>query len=184
LISGNNYGTFKFSFQGLVTHKGGQIDSAAGDVQSIANYAPGLIYMSKKENRFVQIQSHIVSFADISPVKKLPFIYGFGTYTKVHFSYRDFSFIGTHWYGNLYITTRGEPLFQSISIFKPGYYEKKRALLGSEFYYQKNLYGAVGLRTGFVIWYDLYNKIPDYNYALYLVYNLNVLPEKTITHEN
>lgn len=164
--------------QAIITHRGGQIDAADGEVESLANTALGLRYNYLNKNTLIQkiqFSGSLVSFADISPNKWLPYINGYGIYSKMFIESKHFALIAGHWYGDMFITTRGEPIFQSISTHIKDYREDKRALIFNQFYFQSVFYKNFIFRAGFTTYFDLYNDTLDYSYQIYISFNQDII---------
>jgi hypothetical protein len=175
--SGNIY----IPFQMVGTHRGGQINSTDEHLQSIINSALGIIWdynVDKKWLKSLSVQQYILSFTDVSPDKQLPYIYGRALYSNLYLNSGYFKIMLGWWYGDFFISSRGEPLYQSVSTIDKNYKEPQRAMFISKFKFEKRIFRDIIIGAGVETYFDLYNYNLDYTYGVHIIFNRNFFLRK------
>ncbi len=169
-------------FQALIAHKGGQIDASEDNIQTLINSASGIICEFRNNSgKFIKsfaTEQYLVTFDDISPTKQLPYIQGYGFYSKYYINTRLINLMLGYWYGDYFIAPRGEPLFQSVSQKYTGYVEPQKQLIVSKLFFQKAINKDINLGIRFESYYDLINDNFDFSYGLHIVFNRNFFLKK------
>lgn len=165
--------TFSLSLplQSIVTHQGGQINTESPGVETLANTAIGgklLWQRSPKHQWFTE--HYLLTYSDLSPTKRLPFIYGYGYYSVGGFSNKRISLEGGYWFGDYYITPRGMPLFGVYSKIS-GHNERQRSLIHSQFRLQIPIGERLNFAFRAAVFYDLYNSELQHYLALFITFN-------------
>ena len=168
-------------FQVIYVHHGGQINTGAFDVTTRNNTAIGLNYTYKPSGSFLKsasLESQYTLFKDMSSAHLLRYIEGYGIYTvaDVKASYFDLSV--SHWYGNFFLSERGDPIFLCASTYIPGYVEPQRALINCRLMFEKNIMKGLDVGAGFETYSDLYNYTADYWYMFYIHFNRDFFIKK------
>jgi len=143
-------------------------------VTTYNNSAFGICYKYTFENQFIQsvsMESMLVSFNDMSSQHLFPYINGYGVYSTIQAKAGFFNLTVSHWYGDFYISTRGQPIYQCLSTIYPGYKEPQRALISTRSYFEKKLLNGLYVGANFETFSDLYNRSLDYGYSFYINFN-------------
>jgi hypothetical protein len=177
----NSLHSFSIPLQILYVHHGGEINEPPKPVTTRNNATLGLNYTYKPQNSFIKsalIESSYVSFKDMSSEYLLPYIIGYGIYTMGNLKVSYFDLQVTHWYGNFYLSERGDPIFTSLSTYHQGYVEPKRALITSRLLFEKSIIKGLDIGAGFETYSDLYNYTMDYWYMFYINFNRDFFIKK------
>jgi hypothetical protein len=169
-------------FQMIASHKGGQITSIDGNLETIVNSATGIVVSKNFSNngfKFIELSNYFLSYHDFSHVKTLPYSNGWANYTNLIAEWRSLTFGVGYWYADKYITKRGRPVFQTVSIKDPLYFEETRQLITSKIMLNKKFGKEVGLGLRFETYYDLLNQKLDYTFGLHIIYNQRFFLKKT-----
>jgi len=161
--------------QGLVTHRGGQIDTVSTPLETLLNASAGfsLSWYPGGFFRELRTDNYAVLYRDLSPSKQTTFTSGGGFYLNATAVSRyDVSAMLAYWKGNTYYSGRGAYLFQSIasSYGTKGFVQRDRSLLFLRLLYQKPVYKGLSVDVRFEPYYDLGSSLFEYSYALFLTY--------------
>lgn len=177
--SGNHYlfknkeMAFEIPFQGIVSHKGGQIDNSDKPIQNLTNLAPGLALhlYSQSTIKELIIQGYIPYYLEFSNQKQQAFKDGYGIYPSVFVRSNIIEFLGGYWKAYQFIGHRGEALFHSTSVYDTNYIKANRELLTAKLSVVKQFKEGIkiGLRTEY--FYDLSSGNFEYNYGVYILFN-------------
>jgi hypothetical protein len=181
IILNPNSSKYRYSFdlQSIITHRGGQINENKQPILSIANFLFGLNCDFKLNKLNIRLKENYLTFTDISPSKNLPYLSGYSIVSGVDIRYKNIEANLNHRYGKFFISSRGNPLYMSISEDISGYKEPFRAFFVGNLMYAKEVYQGLKLGLGFESYYDLYNKTLDYTYSFYISFNfINTISKK------
>lgn len=155
-------------WQTIITHKGGQIDADPNPVQSLANTAVGF-RLSHHFLGSVQLKHGIfmVGYADLSPAKNLAYIYGRGFYTENSIMFKNLQLETNYWFGDFFITTRGDAIYQSTSVFMKDYKEPQRSILKVGFSHFSSILNFLIVQSYVDVFFDTYNVRQDYAFGIH-----------------
>jgi hypothetical protein len=176
VIKTSNNFAVNVPLQGTAFHRGGQIDADSSNMIMVFNAAAGIELKKEWPNAFVRAlsaSSYYALYKENSNSGYFPRRGGQGIYPNLFIDTKWLALMVSYWQGNNFISPRGTPLYQSVSVDKPGYTEKKRDLLFVRFLYQKELHSNLTLAARFEPVYDVNNSIFDFSYSMYLVYRFN-----------
>jgi hypothetical protein len=165
----------------LASHKGGEINSVDLSVQTIINSATGFSITGLFKDsgfRSVEINSFLLTYNDLSRAKEFPYTKGMASYTNLIAQWKGLTFGIGYWYGDQFISNRGRPLFQSVSLKDPLYFEKARQMITSKFIFTKNVGREVNIGVRLESYYDLKNRNLDYTFGLQIIYRQNFFLKK------
>ncbi len=171
-----------FSLQAIASHKGGQINVANTTVQTIVNSSAGIslkFLFPEIPFRSLELSQYFLGYNDLSHTKRLPFQQGWASYTNLIADWRSLTLGAGYWYADKYITKRGRPVFQSVSVNNPEYFEETRQLITSKIMLNRNLGQEVKIGIRFESYYDWVNKTFDYTYGLHIIYSQRFFLRKT-----
>ncbi len=165
---------FSLELQNIITHKGGQIDNDPNPVQSIANAAIGVNVLWRPLGEMqLHSRAFLLAYADVSPLKKLPYIYGRGYLAQQSFAFRNLELGLQYWYGDFFITTRGDYLYQSMSTFQQDYTEPQRSLLKTSIAHHTIIHQVLWIRSYLDVIFDTYNERQDIAFGVEAYLKLN-----------
>ena len=158
----------------LVAHRGGQIDSCDGQVQSLSNAAAGMDFHWIGNGgcfRQLSVRAMAVGYHAIDETPDLPWTDGCGTFIKAHLRLADFGLTAGHWFGYQFVNFRGDLLYTGWAI-DPENNRKHRYVAFFGGYYSKRYFNdTFVLRTGVDAWYDLAAGNIEYSYMLSMAVN-------------
>ena len=169
----------KFPLTLLVTHVGGQINDSDKDLVSIANSSIGieLETSSKLDNiSEINLSYKFFTFHDLSQSKNQFYSEGFGHLSKLNFVIGNFNLYSGYWYGYHFISSKGNPIYMSVSQRNNIYTRSKRSLLipGINYLYHINSYSF--LKIDFTSYYDTHRHDLDYSFLI----KINVFLSKSL----
>jgi len=177
----NKVHRFSIPLQILFVHQGGQINETAENVTTLNNSALGFNYNYNPAVGFIKsvsAESFFVSFKDQSSDHQLPYIQGYGIYSSATVKASYFDLRVAHWYGDFFLSGRGDPIFQCASTVYEGYVEPQRALITSRLMFEKNIIKGLDVGAGVETYFDLYNYYLDYWYMFYINFNRDFFIKK------
>lgn len=159
----------------LVAHRGGQIDSCDGQVQSLSNAAVGMDFhwIGRGGGCFRQlsVRAMAVGYHAIDETPDLPWTDGCGTFVKAHLRLADFGLTAGHWFGYQFANFRGDLLYTGWAI-DPANNRAHRYMTFFGGYYSKRYFDDTFiLRAGVDAWYDLAVGNVEYSYMLSMAVN-------------
>jgi hypothetical protein len=160
-------------FQGLIFHRGGQIDSDTSSMVMIANVAAGMqakVHISA--STLLLAEGYYTLYRETAPSGYFAFTSGSGMMANVGILHKSLSSSITYWHAENWIAPRGTAMYQSISQFDPLYTQPNRKLFIPRLCYQtpwmNNKIQCVARLEMF-----LESGMPvDFAYSLYLSYKL------------
>lgn len=161
--------------QGLVHHKGGQIDVDTHKVRTRFNAGLGLHY-ARLLNRWVtriEWAQSIFFYNEAAPPAGIAIDHGMGFYSQMSVNAKPgFVLSVQYWKSENYLATHGGYLFQSESseFLQKSATQKQRELLFFRLLYQKEILRDIYMDIRFEPYYDLANQYLEYGYAFYLNY--------------
>jgi len=161
--------------QALYTHKGGEIDSSDGMVQTIKNFGTGLVYSKTFENSWIRnFNADALSFhfSDNSSFKEFVFNKGKAFHFRMGAETKHSYIKLGYWMGNKFNSSRGAALFQSVSVIDNSHIEKRRDLLTAKYRIQKSISKGILLGGQVDCYYDLNSK-SDYSFAASVFVRIN-----------
>jgi len=117
-------------FQGLVHHKGGEINVTEENIQTIANGAVGAGIVWNREGHFVKSIKTEYALAGFYFPKGRTYQpeSGFGNYVRAEVRFFDFNFTASYWRCRDFIPISGSIFYSSMSAKKPGMLYKNPSL--------------------------------------------------------
>ncbi|MFA9371368.1 MAG: hypothetical protein ACERIH_06620 [Labilibaculum antarcticum] len=158
----------------LFTHRGGEIDSSDGSVQTIGNFSSGLNFSRKIENSGItswNIQALAYYVSDNSSASEFFFTKGHAFYPQIGVNTKHSQFKVGYWNAYHFIASRGSELFQSISYSIPNSYQNRRELVTFKYFYEQKISKGIHLGGKVDLYYDPVNSNASYATAIYLRIN-------------
>jgi hypothetical protein len=162
-------------FQGIITHKGGQVDVDTNAIQSKVNLALGITYQQNLNGflKSIDIQSYYCIYRELGLSNLNVYTKGSGYYINASATSKyNISLACSYWNGRTFLAPRGGDLFQSISsaYAKTGKLEPKRALLFTRIMYQKKMLDNFYIDLRIEPYFDLLNHFFEHSQSIYLTY--------------
>jgi hypothetical protein len=171
----NNKFLFEVPLQALAAHKGGQIDTSNKPVETLFNGATGVAFTYFSNSSFlkaIKTEHYLVHYKDISNEQSHLYDKGRGYYSSITLKSKyNIDLDVRYWKGHKFFSSRGGPLYRSISEIDPAYGETERQLLFANIIYNKQLFRNVFFDIRFEPYYDLKNKFFEYAYSVFLRFN-------------
>ncbi|WP_421917776.1 hypothetical protein [Marinifilum sp.] len=158
----------------IITHRGGEIDSSDGSVQTVANYGSGLAFKKQIENSTIKswyVKAMAYYFSDNSSEKEFIFDKGHALYPQVGFTTKNAQLNLGYWNAYHFASSRGSKLFQTIAIDTPGYFEDRRELATLNYYHEHKIASGIHFGGKLDVYYDLKNSKENWAAAIYLRIN-------------
>jgi hypothetical protein len=161
--------------QGLISHRGGQIDVDTNAMQSRLSAALGFEYTYRLNGwlREIKTQNYILYSSLLNAPKSDRYHSGNSFYLNVLLNTRYHAGLSfSYWQGNDFLSSRGGDLFQSISspYTQKVVTDNHRKLLIARLYYQKQLTKDLYADVRAEPYYDLGRSFLEYAYGFYLTY--------------
>ncbi len=159
IFPGEREGRFRLELplQLLATHLGGQIDVSEERLQTLVNFAGGVVAEWDVGGPVVEtlgFRGYLAGFADLSNYLRYPYDRGWGLYPNIHVKTRWVEGGLGYWVGNRFVAPRGEPVFQSVSRVDPDVAEAHRELLTAKVIHNRKLVRGLKMGLRFEVYYD------------------------------
>jgi len=163
---------FTLDLQSTICHRGGQIDSARGEVQSLVDLAYGFKYNYQiSPTLSIGLHQYLCFYSNTSPVRQTPFHIGSGQYTQLWMSGASFDLMMSHWTGYSFLSGRGEYFYSSESYTKPVFVRNVTEMVTARFVYRKSIANGLTLGARLGTYFYPQEGVLDYSYSLYIVFN-------------
>ena len=174
LFEKENKSELSLDFQSIIAHKGGQFHDADDILQTIINTATGLKY-TKIQNvgriKSYGISTHYVTYNDPSPLPQLPYLMGYAVSTELFMNTKYFRLKGGYWSGEYFVSSRGNPLFMSVSDKDPDFVLPRTELITFKIAYKRQLFKDIAFEARFEPYLDLMQRQVEYSYSFYMIFN-------------
>lgn len=162
-------------WQGMVTHRGGQLDIDTTPLQTLLNAAAGLKYQHTFYGiiREMKAEFYGVLFRDLSPTKTLSSTSGNGLMINAGLlSKWGIGLSLNYWQSQNYLSDKGAWFYQSASdeTAKSPVYHQERELLFIRAFYQKKVLPGFYVDLRFEPFFDMKGQYLEYSYGLYFSY--------------
>ena len=174
---------FEVPVQIQFKHFGGQISDYSGGVDTYINSAVGLRVMfdlnEKKTSRagleFVQFANNMRAGDSFSGIN-----HGRASWSRAFYLYKGFRLEGGYWYGHDFYSPNGNPIFSSVSNYKPDEVIHYRQLITTSASLKFLPASAVEFFFGVDLYYDPALNRMDQSYTLHLNFDklIGLLPKK------
>ena len=158
----------------LFNHKGGQINKSDEDLISMLNTTLGVrlgwVFNSEKHDKLI-IKYNFLGYSDNSPKKNQLFSSGFGHLTGIEFTSGSVNIYTDYWYGYHYISSKGNPVYMSVSERNEEYVRPIRKLIIPGFIYTRHINNKANLSFEFTSYYD--TERLDFDYSFFLSIQIN-----------
>ncbi|WP_282125890.1 hypothetical protein [Marinifilum flexuosum] len=158
----------------IFTHRGGEIDSSEGSVQTVGNYGSGLVLKKNISNSKItswHVKAMGYFFSDNSSEKDYLFDKGHAFFPQVGITTKKSKLNLGYWNAYHFASSRGSKLFQSIAIDTPGYFEERRELATLNYYHEHKIASGIHFGGKLDVYYDLKNSSENWAAAIYLRIN-------------
>lgn len=161
--------------QGMVHHRGGQLDIDSTPLQTVFQGAAGFRYRKQSEGfiREWNAEALLVHYQDLSPTVLMPSSSGSGVHANLRLTSKHGIGIALqYWKAADFLSLRGGSLYQSRSseTARIPTYSRQRQLMFCRAFYQKELVPHLYCDLRFEPYYDLIESYFEYSYGLYLSY--------------
>lgn len=162
-------------WQGMITHRGGQLDIDTTPLQTLLNAAAGLKYQHTFSGIIREMKAEVygVLFRDLSPTKTLSSASGNGWMMNAGLlSKWGIGLSLNYWQSQNYLSDKGAWFYQSASdeTAKTPVYHQERELLFIRAFYQKKILPGFYVDLRFEPFFDMKGQYLEYSYGLYFSY--------------
>lgn len=167
--------------QVTIKHMGGQVTAIDLPLTTLANWSTGMsfsLYNSSSLVKRLLLDLYYVGFSDFSPQKRQPFKNGYGFYPVLSANVYDFQTSVGYWYAERFMSTKGEPLFQSVSTINPSVIYAGRTVMTFKASYYKQVFKNVSFAAYFESYLDMKINQFDYAYGITMSVNGDLLLKK------
>ncbi len=159
-------------FQFTAQHHGGQIDTLHAPIQTLFNYATGVVARVPLSSRgaALRLNAYAVAFDDHSTVFRLPYTGGNGLYFNGTLETRYVDVMASFWRGHDFYAPLGGNYYQSIAsrYGTPGYTDAERRLLLLRLLRDFRISDAAALTMRVEPVYDFNRQLLDFSFGFYL----------------
>ena len=155
-------------------HFGGQIDTLHAPVQTLLNYATGIVVRKQLNNRIfqaVRLNAYGLLFDDHSFANfRLPFQRGNGLYLNGTLETRYVDLMLSYWQGHQFFAPLGGNYYQSVAsrYGTPGYTDAERRLLLVRLLRDFRIADAAAVTVRVEPVYDFNRQLLDFSFGVYL----------------
>ena len=173
-VSGDNSPVqVSIPFQFTARHFGGQIDTLHAPVQTLFNYASGVVARLPLQGsvfQAVRLNAYGLLYRDNSGFFRLPFTQGNGLYFNGTLETRYLNVMLSYWRGHEFFAPLGGPYYQSVAsrYGTPGYTDADRRLLYLRLLRDFRISDAAALTVRVEPVYDFNRQLLDYSFGVYL----------------
>ncbi len=171
----------KVDFQSIFAHKGGQYHSQDDALQTLINMAFGFKYKKNIDSKWIHsigTDNYYLTYNDVSPSPKLPYTMGYAVSTEVFINTKFIYLKVGYWSGEYYISSRGNPLFMSISEKNPRFLLPRTELLTTKLIFRKHWFKDIIFETRFEPYMDLQQNQFEFSYSFHIIFNRNFFLKK------
>ena len=158
----------------MFAHRGGEIDSSDGSVQTIGNFASGLEFVHKIENskiKSLSIKTMAYYFSDNSSQKEFTYDKGHAFYPQLNLNTKKSRLSVGYWNAYKFASSRGSELFQTRVITSKNYAETRKELVTLNYYYEHKVTKGIHIGGKLDVYYDLTNSVENFATSIYLRIN-------------
>lgn len=159
--------------QGVICHKGGQINSTDLPNESLTNVSSGLRFTCHPSSSIdaITVQGHYIYYNDFSPEVKKKYTEGYGFYPSIIVESKHIDFQSAYWYAYKYIAPRGEPLFLSTSSYRDTVFRAYRNLFINKVSLKKEFGYGITSGVKLDVYYNVDDKDIEYSYGIFILFN-------------
>ncbi len=159
-------------FSMVFHHVGGEIDTYWGPGGTKLNLVHGLRLSQSFQKGFVKSiygAQNFLEFIEVNPDDRITIPYGRGSYSRVGLDTRIGSFEAGYWKALNFSAPNGMPIFLSVSLKNPTYYQATREMLVLKYQFQRNLTDFLRIAFRFEPYYHFDTGRMDHSWSIYMV---------------
>ena len=160
----------------LAFHQSGQIsdydDISYSLVNTLVGVKLGADIGGGFVNKFWFNASHL-GYKELSGPYGLGFESGYAIYPVGGFDYKYGQFMMGYWYADNYFALKGNPIFQSVSNYKEGFYSRHRNVGTIKLDFTRTYFKELSFTANFAAYYDFQASQFDYSYGVSIIYTPN-----------
>lgn len=163
--------SLKLPFGFTAYHKGGQIDASSMNKQNLFNRYCGIQGAFGK----VGLEANYLAFSNNVDVPETAYDKGKAIEFSVVYRPERWSFKAAYWYGDMFYSPLGKPIFKNISSINDVNNEPVRRLLNGEIDYKVAIGSSAHFAFNSGLYYDLSTTTLDYGFSVSLILSPSVL---------
>ncbi len=160
----------------LAFHQSGQISDYNNLSYSLINTLVGVKLSGGLETEFVNkiwFNASYLGYQELSGPFGLDFDSGFAIYPVAGVNYKYGQFMMGYWYADNYFALKGNPIFQSVSNYKEGFYSRHRNVGTIKLDFTRTYFKGLSFNANFAAYYDFPVSQFDYSYGVSIIYTPN-----------
>ena len=160
----------------LAFHQSGQISDYNDLSYSLVNTLLGVKLSGDVGKGFIQkvwFDASYLGYKELSGPYGLDFESGYAIYPVAGINYKYGQLLMGYWYADNYFALKGNPIFQSVSNYKEGFYNRYRNVGTIKLNFTRTYMKELTLNAGFEAYYDFPASQFDYSYGLSIIYTPN-----------
>lgn len=158
----------------LAFHQGGQISDFNDDTYSMINPAGGVSVARKTGEGFIRqiwMKGYFIGFDQFSGSLNMGFKKGWAAYPVAGLNYKYGQLMVGYWHADNFFALKGNPVFQSVSNYKTGYYNQYRDIGVVNIIFTRTFWDEqIKFNAGFEGYYDFPAGRFDYSYGMSLLF--------------
>jgi hypothetical protein len=162
--------------QMVASHIGGQGGNFNEKQHSLANLVGGLQIHRQVGDGFIRkvgLSAYYAHYKDLDNENNWHFHSGSAWYPMLETSYKYGNLMLGYWQADNFLAPKGSPLFQSVSDYKDGYYQKERQLVTAKLSYSRTFVKQIRFSVMLESYYDVPASQFDYSYSMHLFFTPN-----------
>ncbi len=160
----------------LAFHQSGQISDYNDISYSLLNILAGVKLGANIGAGFVNkfwFNASYLGYKELSSSYGLEFESGYAIYPVAGVNYKFGQFMMGYWYADNYFAIKGNPIFQSVSNYKEGFYSRYRNVGTIKLDFTRTYFKELSFTANFAAYYDFPASQFDYSYGVSIIYTPN-----------
>ncbi len=170
----NDNWDISFPFQGLLAHRGGQLNSNPNPIYSRINVATGLKLKYKINSKWsLKTENYYIHSEDFSPTISQPYKNGNANWHTFSVIYKRLELMLNYWEGREFHSPVGSLIYNNFNVYDIYLHRQTRRMLMSRILYTQELNKGTQIDLRFEPFYDFEYEQFQYSYSVYLKLNFN-----------
>ena len=160
----------------LAFHQSGQISDYNDLSYSLVNTLLGVKFGANVGEGFINrvwVDASYLGYKELSGSYVPEFSSGYAIYPVAGVNYKYGQLMMGYWHADNYFALKGNPIFQSVSNYKEGFYTRQRDVGIIKLNLTRTYKKGLSLNVEFAAYYDFPVSQFDYSYGLSIVYSPN-----------
>lgn len=168
-VVNNKQLSFSVPSQFTYHHLGGEIDSSDNQIQTLMNGATGLKFQMRNGKWSYGLSSYYLGYREATSNYLQPFRAGHASLSRFFVGYKESMLSIGYWYGDRYISPKGQRIYQSYSFNNVGEVYPKRELIEGRFLFNIPIKEWINFVIEADAFYDINENSLSYAWGIHLV---------------